>query len=70
MQEKKNKECLRFNCVIYGQRAVEAKKLLEVGYVRNNPDLVSQAVGCLYEAWSNRKMQSLRIKTLENTEET
>ena len=70
MQEKKNKECLRINCVIYGQRSIEGKELLKVGYARNRPDLVSQGIGCLYELWSNRKMQSLRLKTLENAEET
>jgi hypothetical protein len=60
---------LRLNITIYGQPAVWAKELKEEGIVRNNADLICQAVSALYQRFVDERLKILRLKTLERTEE-
>lgn len=48
LQRTRDEESLRINLVLRGEPALEALELKKLGFVRNNADLVSQAVAVLY----------------------
>ena len=68
-REVKNGESLRINLTLHGQPAIQAKELKQLGFVRNNADLVNQAVTVLYQQVIDQRLKALRLKTLERDEE-
>jgi len=69
MEGKRDRDCLGINVTIHGQPAVEARELEQAGAVRNNADLVCQAISALYQRMVEERLKILRLKTLEKTEE-
>jgi hypothetical protein len=68
-RQKTGKVSLRLNTTVYGQPAVWAKELKDEGVIRNNSDLISQAISALYQRFVDERLKILRLKTLERTEE-
>jgi hypothetical protein len=71
---KKNKRTktgdnLRINITLYGQPATQAKELKQSGFVRNNADLLCQAISTLYQRFIDERLKVLRLKALEGNEE-
>jgi len=62
-------DSLRVNITIHGQPATQAKELKQTGFVRNNADLLCQAISTLYQRFVDERMKILRLKTLERTGE-
>jgi len=60
---------LRINVTLYGQPATQAKELKQSGFVRNNADLLCQAISTLYQRFIDERLKALRLKTLERAEE-
>jgi len=60
---------LRINITLYGQPATRAKELKQLGFVRNNADLLCQAISTLYQRSVDERLKVLRLKTLERTED-
>jgi len=70
MEGKKNKDRLRINVTIRGQPAAQARELKQSGAVRNNADLVCQAISALYQRTVDERLKTLRLKAFEKTEES
>lgn len=68
-RQKIGKTSLRLNTTVYGQPAVWAKELKDEGVIRNNADLICQAISALYERFVNERLKILRLKTLEENKE-
>jgi hypothetical protein len=70
-KQKKTKtgDNLRINITLYGQPATQAKELKQSGFVRNNADLLCQAISTLYQRFVDERLKVLRLKTLERTGE-
>jgi len=69
MERRKGTESLRVNVTIRGQPAVQARELKEIGAVRNNADLVCQAIAALYQRVLDERLKTLRLRALEKAEE-
>jgi hypothetical protein len=68
-KETKTGDNLRVNITLYGQPATQAKELKQLGFVRNNADLLCQAISTLYQRFVDERLKVLRLKTLERTED-
>lgn len=68
-KETKTGDNLRINITLYGQPATQAKELKQSGFVRNNADLLCQAISTLYQRFVDERLKVLRLKTLERTGE-
>jgi hypothetical protein len=68
-KETKTSDNLRINITLYGQPATQAKELKQSGFVRNNADLLCQAISTLYQRFVDERLKVLRLKTLERTGE-
>ena len=68
-KETKTSDNLRINITLYGQPATRAKELKQSGFVRNNADLLCQAISTLYQRFVDERLKVLRLKTLERTGE-
>jgi hypothetical protein len=68
-KHEKSSENLRINLTLHGQPAIQAKELKQSGFVRNNADLVSQAITVLYQQVIDQRLKVFRLRTLEGNEE-
>lgn len=69
LKKTKTGDNLRINITLYGQPATQAKELKQSGFVRNNADLLCQAISTLYQRFVDERLKVLRLKTLERTGE-
>jgi hypothetical protein len=69
LRKVENGESLRINLTLHEQPAIQAKELKQLGFARNNADLVSQAITVLYQQVIDQRLKALRLKTLERNEE-
>lgn len=57
------------NAQAFTKPAAQARELKQLGFVRSNADLVSQAVNVLYQQVIDQRLKTFRLKALERVEE-